>query len=242
MTHPTTPAASTTSSRPAGTGPLSGKVITIDPGHDGANWAHPAQINQPVPAGGFTKACDTTGTTNTNGYTESAFNLDVALRLGQDLQRLGATVVFTRTTDTGWGPCVNERAAVGNRAHADAAISIHADGGPPGGRGFEVIQPALVPGYTNGIVEPSHRLALAVRNNFARATGMPVADYIGSNGIDTRSDLGGLNLSTVPKVFVECGNMRNGTDSGLQSDAGWRQRVADGLALGIGGYLHGVTG
>jgi N-acetylmuramoyl-L-alanine amidase len=165
----------------------------------------------------------------------------VASRLAQDLQRLGATVVLTRTTDSGWGPCVNERAAIGNRAHADAAISIHADGAPAGGHGFDVLQPALVPGYTDGIVGPSHQLALAVRNNFGRATGMPPADYAGVNGIDTRSDLGGLNLSTVPKVFVECGNMRNAGDSGLQTDPGWRQRVADGLALGLAGFLHGVT-
>ena len=46
----------------------------------------------------------------------------------------GATVVLTRTSNTGVGPCVTERAAIGNRARADAAISIHADGGPPGGR------------------------------------------------------------------------------------------------------------
>ena len=40
-------------------------------------------------------------------------------------------------------------------------------------------------------------------------TGHPYSDYLGEEGIDVRTDLGGLNLSTVPKVFLEVGNMRN---------------------------------
>ena len=45
---------------------------------------------------------------------------------------------MTRSTDTGVGPCVNTRAAIGNAAGADAAVSIHGDGGPVSGRGFDV--------------------------------------------------------------------------------------------------------
>jgi N-acetylmuramoyl-L-alanine amidase len=132
---------------------------------------------------------------------------------------------------------VNQRAAIGNAAHADAAISIHADGGPAGGRGFHVIQPALVPGYTDGIVATSHQLALAVRAGFLAGTGMPYSTYIGVQGLDTRSDLGGLNLSTVPKVFIECGNMRNATDAVLLSSSDFRQRAAQALAQGIEAFL-----
>jgi N-acetylmuramoyl-L-alanine amidase len=216
---------------------LVGKVVAIDPGHNGNDWAHSAEISQPVPAGGFTKACDETGTQTAGGYTESAFNLDVALRLGDALRRLGATVVLTRTTDSGVGPCVNQRAAIGNQAHAKVAISIHADGGPVGGRGFEVIQPALITGFTAAIVTPSHQLALDVRDAYAASTGMPTANYIGVNGLDTRADLGGLNLSTVPKVFIECGNMQNATDASMLSDPSFRQRAADGISHAIRAYL-----
>src|SRR3954451_19394199 len=37
-------------------------VVALDPGHNGGNAAAPAQINRLVPAGGFTKPCNTTGT------------------------------------------------------------------------------------------------------------------------------------------------------------------------------------
>jgi N-acetylmuramoyl-L-alanine amidase len=234
---PVTTVGPTTTTTPAHAGGLAGRVVAIDPGHNGANGANPGIINQPVPAGGFTKACDTTGTATDAGYSEAAYNFDVATRMVPILAAEGIKVVLTRPSNTGVGPCINQRAAIGNAAHADAAISIHADGAPAGGRGFHVIQPALVPGYTNGIVAPSHQLALAVRAGFLSGTGMPYSTYIGVQGLDTRGDLGGLNLSTVPKVFIECGNMRNSTDAALLSSPAFRQRAALALAQGIEAFL-----
>src|SRR3954454_191351 len=196
--------------------PLHGKTIAVDPGHNGANWSHPAEINRLVPAGGFGKACDTTGTAIPGGMTEPAYTLDVALRLARILRREGARVVLTRRTNDGVGPCVNERAAIGNRAHADVAISIHADGGPSSGRGFHVIYKPNAP--------QSARLAQVVRTWFGRITGEPRSTYAGHDGLDVRSDLGGLNLSTVPKVLIETGNMRNAIDASHLGSASFRQR------------------
>ena len=52
------------------------------------------------------------------------------------------------------------------------------------------------------------------------ATGRRVADYIGQDGFSVRDDLGGLNLSDVPAVFLEAGNMRNPADAALLTDPG----------------------
>jgi N-acetylmuramoyl-L-alanine amidase len=205
--------------------PLQGKTIVIDPGHNGANWSHPAEINRLVDAGGFRKACDTTGTSTNGGYTEAAYTFDVALRLARILRRDGATVVLTRRSNDGVGPCIDERAAIGNRAHADAAISIHADGGPSDGRGFHVIYKPNAP--------DSRRLALAVRRAFAAGTGEPYSTYVGRDGLDVRTDLGGLNRSTVPKVLIETANMRNGDDARLLESPTYRQREAVALARGL---------
>src|SRR3954451_12924668 len=230
----------TTVRRPRALGPgLAGKVIAIDPGHNGGNASHPSEINRQVDAGGFQKACDTTGTATNAGYPEAAYTFDVSTRLAAVLRAAGATVVLTRTSNDGVGPCIDERAGIGNRAQADAAVSVHADGGPSGGRGFHVIEPALVRGSPEPIVEPSARLGTALRDAFAADTPMPTSTYIGSHGIDVRGDLGGLNLSKVPKVFIETGNMRNATDAGLLSDAGFRQQAAEAIAAGLASYFSG---
>jgi len=219
---------------------LHGKTVAIDPGHNGANYAHTAEINRLVDAGTLRKPCDTTGTETAGGYTEAAYNLDVALRLAVLLRRAGARVVMTRTTNTGWGPCITERAAIGNRANADAAISIHADGGPASGRGFHVIYPPSLKGLTDDIAAASLRLALDLRRSYARGTGMPYATYIGHAGLDERSDLGGLNLSDVPKVFIETGNMRNATDAARLESGAYRQRAAAAIARGLAAFLAGA--
>jgi N-acetylmuramoyl-L-alanine amidase len=211
-------------------------VIAIDPGHNGLNYAHPEIINRRVDVLTKTKACDTTGTETDDGYAEHAFNWELATRLATVLRNRGATVVLTRNGDDGVGPCITERAAIGNRAGADLAISLHADGATGGGRGFHVIRPGPV-GPNDAVVEPSARFGRALRDAFAEGTGQPYADYVAHDGLDTRTDLGGLNLSTVPKVFLECGNMRNATDARRLRDPRWQQRAAEAIATGMADYL-----
>ena len=212
-------------------------MVAIDPGHNGGNGGDPAFINKLIFNGRSSEACDTTGTETDGGYTEAQFNFNVAQALTADLQGAGAKVVLTRTTNTGVGPCVTDRAAIGNQAHADAAISIHADGGPASGRGFAILEP-VADGPNNAIVAPSAVLGQDLRNTFLAGTGEPVSTYDGTNGIQPRDDLGGINLSTVPKVFVECANMRNATDAALLTSPAWQKQVADALAQGITGFLH----
>jgi N-acetylmuramoyl-L-alanine amidase len=218
---------------PARESPLSGKTIAIDPGHNGRNWAHPKEINRLVDAGTLRKACDTTGTATASGYAEPRFTFDVALRLRRILRRAGANVVLTRRSNGGWGPCITERAAIGNRAHADAAVSIHADGGPPSGSGFHVIYPPSIRGLTDDIAKPSRCLADAMRHAYLAGTGLPYATYLGGNGLSARSDLGGLNLSDVPKVFVETANMRNPGDASQLVSPRFRERIARSIAAGL---------
>ncbi|WP_406281839.1 N-acetylmuramoyl-L-alanine amidase [Embleya sp. NBC_00896] len=249
--QPTPPPAGTPTTAPvppppAGTVglPLSGRVVMIDPGHNPGNGDHTREINKQVYAGGLTKECDTTGTETNKGYTEAAFTLDVAQRVRRLLEAQGATVLYTWETEA-WGPCVDQRAARGNAAEADAIVSIHADGGPSGGRGFHVILPGSVKAKdadTTPILAPSRELGTSLAAAFRAATGTGPATYLGtSDGLVTRTDLGGLNLSTRPKVFIECGNMRNAADAAQFTDPNWRERAASGIATGITAYLLKVT-
>ncbi|MGX8905834.1 N-acetylmuramoyl-L-alanine amidase [Streptomyces netropsis] len=229
--------------RPRADGPLKGKVVVIDPGHNTRNRDHTAEINRSVDIGTGRKECDTTGTSTDDGYAEATFTLDVAHRIRTMLQDQGVTVSFTHDGDRPYGPCVDERAAIGNKAKADAVVSVHADGSAVGNRGFHVILPATVRGGradTAPIVGPSKELGARIAGNFVRTTGSAPSNYIGGGtGLDTRSDLGGLNLSTQPKVFVECGNMRDPKDAALLTDTAWREKAARGIADGITDFLRG---
>ncbi|WP_188197107.1 N-acetylmuramoyl-L-alanine amidase [Nonomuraea sp. SYSU D8015] len=218
--------------------PLDGKVVVIDPGHNGGNARNPAAINRQVDVLTKKKACDTTGTVTPSGYTEAAFTWDVSNRLAKILKGRGATVKLTRNSNDGVGPCITERAAIGNRAKADAAISVHADGAPASARGFHVIIPKKINGPVDKVVGKSDKLGLAVRAAFAKGTGLPYSTYVGSQALSYRNDLGGLNLSTVPKVFIECGNMKNPAEAAKFQDPKFRQRIALALANGLQHYLQ----
>ncbi|MEW9508436.1 N-acetylmuramoyl-L-alanine amidase [Streptomyces bacillaris] len=247
----TSPSAIPTESRPSGAtptaplpqGPLTGRTVVIDPGHNPRNREHTEEINQQVDIGTGRKECDTTGTSTDAGYAEARFTLDVSHRLRELLRAQGARVVLTHDDDRPFGPCIDERARIGNEAKADAVVSVHADGSAVGNRGFHVILPAAVKGGgadTSKIVKSSADLGARIAGHFVRTTGSAPSNYIGGGtGLDTRGDLGGLNLSTVPKVFVECGNMRDPKDAALLTDAGWRQKAAQGMADGIAAYLKG---
>ncbi|MFJ2861542.1 N-acetylmuramoyl-L-alanine amidase [Kitasatospora sp. NPDC087314] len=219
---------------------LTGRTVVLDPGHNPGNFAHPTEINRQVDVGNSRKECDTTGTETNSGYTEAEYTLDVSRRARAILAARGAAVVLVQDGDRPWGPCVDERARAGAAAHADVALSVHGDGGPAAGSGFHVILPARVvagKADNSAIVEPSRRLGLLLRERFRAATGEPYADYTANEGLDTRSDLGGLNLSAVPKVFIECGNMRNSTDAKRMTDPQWRQLAAQGIADALTAYL-----
>ena len=214
-----------------------GRTIVLNPGHNGGNAANPAAISRQVPAGfGEYKDCDTTGTETNAGYSEHAFNWDVSLRVRALLEAHGVHVIMTRNSDGGVGPCVDERARIGNQPGVAAVISIHADGADSTGHGFHVCEDSRQP---NGpaVAAQSHALTVAVHDALLRTSGMTVSSYLGSNGYYPRSDLAGLNLAMVPATFLEIGNMRNSGDAAEQSSPDGRQRIAQSVADGILAWL-----
>lgn len=217
--------------------PLEGWTVVVDPGHNGANGRHTAEINRTVEAGGLTKACNTTGTAGDDGWPEAAFNWEMALDLRVELENVGATVVFTRDDNEGWVPCIDERGRTAGEAGADVLISIHADGGPASGRGFHIIHPGSLAGLTELTTESSARLAAMVRARLIEA-GLTPATYIGRDGLDQRDDLGTLNLSSAPSVMLELGNMRNPDDLAALRDPAWRAEVASALTGALVDHRH----
>lgn len=228
-----TPTASTT---PSAAEPLAGKVVVIDPGHQLGNGRHTAEINRLVDAGqGQRKACNTTGTSTNAGFPEATFTWQVAQDLTRQLKALGARVVLTRhaNSENLWGPCVDVRGRLGNAGYAgltkaaDVKVSIHGDGAAAADHGFHLIV-ATKPAERSS----SDRLAELARSQLERE-GFTPANYVGVNGIDHRGDLGTLNLSDIPTVLLEAGNMRNAADAAQMTSAAGRQRIATALCRAI---------
>jgi N-acetylmuramoyl-L-alanine amidase len=226
---------SATASVPAAAAPASivGKIVFLDPGHNGAN---DASISRQVPTGrGGTKDCQASGTSSDSGYPEHSFNWDTVLRVRAELTQLGVRTAMSRGNDNALGPCVDERAAMANALRPNAIVSVHADGGPATGRGFHVNYSS--PPLNTAQAGPSVQFAQVMRDQM-QGSGLPPANYIGSGGLLPRSDLTGLNLAQYPSVLVECGNMKNPADSALMESETGRQKYADAIVRGIVAYLQ----
>ncbi len=235
---PATPSGTAKASASAPALVLAGKVVGIDPGHNGLNYNDPAALAKQVWNGRSEENCDTTGTQTAGGYTEAQFNFNVATYLRADLIRDGARVVMTRNDNNGVGPCVDQRAQILNAAGANVSIDIHGDGGPVTGRGFTVLEP-VADGPNNGVIASSAAFGADVHAAMLSSTPFGVSDYYGNNGYILRNDLAGLNLTTMPKVLIECGNMTNQADAALMVQPQVQQQIARALEAAIIKFLTG---
>jgi N-acetylmuramoyl-L-alanine amidase len=217
--------------------PLAGVVIVVDPGHNGGNEDHLDEISRKVWIGTRWKPCNQVGAATVDGYPEHRFNWAVAMRVRDRLGALGATVHLTRSSNTGWGPCVDARGRLGADVGADLTVSIHADASLPGNRGFFVMRPGLVEGWTDDIRGRSARLARSLRDGLAQKD-LPIANYYATDGLIARTDLGTLNWSDVPIAMVELGNMRNTRDATRMKSSTGKDRYASGIVRGIRLYLE----
>jgi N-acetylmuramoyl-L-alanine amidase len=211
---------------------VAGAIVFLDPGHNGAN---DGSINRQVANGrGGTKECQTTGTTTDTGYPEHSFNWDVVLRIREELTQLGVRTAMSRGNDNALGPCVDQRAAMANALRPDAIVSIHADGGPPDGRGFHV-------NYSNPPLNDAQagagvRLAQVMASQLA-ASGLTPSTYRGTNGLYGRADLAGLNLAQYPSILIEMGNMKNQQEAAAMATPEGRAKYAAAVVQGINAYL-----
>lgn len=206
---------------PTAGGPLNGKIIVVDPGHNGG-WApeiHNDKVDSPF--GPF--QCMATGTETkgvTPSVTEHALNWAVANKTADQLRAAGATVVMTRPSDTGAGPCNINRAYIANAAKADFLISIHTDGRAPNSvsqdpTGFHVQLEQKMAGGKD-----VYNRSLAAAENIVREMTtvgkQPLTNYVPRKpaGIWQRSgELTVLaGLKTTPGALVEMGNLRNAGD------------------------------
>lgn len=210
---------------------LAGWTIAIDPGHNGGNADNPEETSRTVSdgRGGF-KPCNTVGTTSLDDQAEHEFTFAVATGLTEQLEAMGATVVLTRTDDTGVGPCVDVRGRFAEDVDADFMLSLHANGSTdPADEGFFAI--VSDPALSDSQEAPSVELALTMIEALTEAGLTPSNSVDGA--LSERADLATLNFARRPAVMLELGEMRNAADSARMASEEGRELYVDALTAGV---------
>lgn len=210
-----------------GSGALAGKIIGLDPGHQGRG----SSAQEPIaPGSSETKARVTSGTEGVStGVAEYVVNLDVGLKLRDLLEAQGATVVMSREThDVDISNA--ERATKFNEAGADLVVRLHCDGEDDQSRnGAFVLIP--VGSYAEGFEAESRAAAQSVLDAFIAATGA------NNLGLSERDDQTGFNWSEVPVINIEMGHMSNPAEDQKLVSPDYQQLCAEGIAQGIINYF-----
>lgn len=223
----TTPSKPNTSSSTYTANP-NNKVIVIDPGHQGKGNSAKEAVG---PGSSTMKAKVAGGATGVSSRKpESQITLDIGLKLRNELQARGYTVIMTRTSQN-----VNisnqQRAQVGNKNNAAAVIHLHCDGGASSARGAHTIAIGKDNPYCPQLYKASSSLAQKVISSYTSLTG------IKSRGVSYRNDLTGLNWSEVPAIYIEMGFISNSEEDKLLTDSSFQNKCAKGIANGIDQYF-----
>ena len=207
-----------------------GHVVCIDAGHQ----QHGISEQEPNgPGSAVMKAKLTTGTQGiATGLTEYQLNLDVSLKLRDELEARGYNVVMIRETND--CPLSNaERAEVANNSGSEIFVRIHAnssDSQEVRGAMFYAPSPAN-PYMQQEIIAASNALSNTMLNVYCARTG------IQNMGLIQDDSMTGINWCRVPVTIVEMGFMSNPDEDRLMADPEFQKVIAAGLADGIDAYF-----
>lgn len=213
---------------PAKSGALAGKVICIDPGHQGRADTSPEPIG---PGSSQTKPKVAGGTSGVITHVpEGQTVLEIGLKLRTALEAQGATVVMTRTSQN-VNVSNSRRAEIANNAHADLFIRLHCDGASSSStHGISMLVPAKTQ-WTGPIVSSSRSAGETLQAAVIAATGAK------NNGVVSRSDLSGFNYCKVPSILIEMGFMTNPTEDRELNSADYQAKLVKGLTQGCINWL-----
>lgn len=197
------------------------QTVVVDAGHQ----AKGDSSQEPIGPG----ASETKDKVASGAEGEYKITLQVSLKLRDELESRGYTVVMTRETND-----VNisnkERAEIANE-QGDIFIRIHCnddDSSSPKGA-LTMCGTASNP-YCADIYQQSRKLSDSVLSGLCAATG---AKNRGVTEIDTMS---GINWCTVPVTIVEMGFLSNPSENKLLHDDTYQDQLAQGIANGIDAY------
>ena len=177
-------------------------IVVIDPGHGGEDL----------------------GATKGDLY-EKELNLDISLKMGKLLKKLGINVIYTRDKDIDVG--LDERVNIANNIDAALFISVHNNYMPndAGYKGTETLY--CTPVNTDEKKMDGQKLASIVQNKLVST--LKTVD----NGTIYRPNLVVLRKTNMPAVIAEVAYMSNSSDRAKLTDDGFRQKAAEALTEAV---------
>ena len=208
-----------------------GLIVCIDPGHQArGNYSH----EQIGPGSSRTKPKVTSGAYGRySRKNEYEINLEVSLKLQEELIARGYKVVMTRTTHNVSITNI-ERAQIANKAHADIMVRIHANdiAGASSLNGvFCYAAGSDNPYLSKKVIARGQRLAVLLRDSQAAKTKQR------KGGNMYQNDMTGINWAKMPCAIVEMGYMSNPTEDVRLASSSFQKKIAEGLADGIDKYF-----
>ena len=181
---------------------LKAKTILIDPGHGGKDHGAPTPFSK--------------------GISEKILNLDLALLLGEELQKHGFTVLYTRSDDS--LVKLNRR---GNAFAADIFISVHHNSAAnPDAAGFEVFCQTPQNEKRFAQIRSGVQLAYALQCAQKEVSASP------GRGVKF-ANFQVLRDAKCPAVLIEAGFLSNREEALRCADVNYRKRLAAALARAI---------
>ncbi len=212
--------------------PLAGILIGLDPGHQRKGNS---ALEPMAPGSSVMNKKVTSGTQGRfTGVPEYVVNLQVGLKLRDELEALGAAVIMTRTTHD-VDISNSERAKMMNKAGVDCWLRIHADGSnDPTVNGISILVPTAGTMNTTdaGVQQRSVKLASKLLDSVTASTKAK------SRGLKYRSDQTGFCWSSVPVCNIEMGYMTNETEDRLLVTDAYQKKIVDGLVKGFLKYFE----